>query len=174
MKMKPPSINELRKLGYKVKSTHFRRPNESVEFFLSRREIDEANAAWKKTGTITPRYSIHPCGGRIEIVLESPDGHFAKGVANCNLVDNFNKKIGTAMALGRAWKPFAISALADTIKTPRLGFLVGRKIEVNGVAGVIAACYKWSDPNPIYLLKMDNKELICSHGHTIWQGATLI
>jgi hypothetical protein len=44
-------------------------------------------------------------GGSTEIQLTSPDGKVnVSGYAKCSVKDNFNRKLGNSIALGRAWE----------------------------------------------------------------------
>lgn len=107
--MKPPKMDELRKQNYKIKVTHFRVTQHGI---FSRREIDETNdASALASQTLKPTdptpifHAISPCGGRVEVEIEY-DGLHSQGVSVTSRKDNFKRKIGTAMAYGRAWKPF--------------------------------------------------------------------
>ncbi len=43
-------------------------------------------------------------GGTTVVTIHEPDGTFlARGEAKCSRLDNFNRKMGTQIALGRAW-----------------------------------------------------------------------
>lgn len=48
-------------------------------------------------------YGVSPTGGRTDAVLYDADGNeVAKGVAPCSIHDNFNRRIGWMIAVGRA------------------------------------------------------------------------
>lgn len=69
------TIKELRKAGYKVRVLHHRVPS-----------------AW---GLYSAR------GGTTEIIIDSPSGQHFEGQAKCSEKDNYNKKLGVRIALGR-------------------------------------------------------------------------
>ena len=69
-------IEQLRKNGYKVRVKHFRRHSPSPE----------------------------TKGGKTVVEVRTPDGKEIKGEAICSPEDNYNKKIGVRIALGRALK----------------------------------------------------------------------
>lgn len=77
-KDKVPTIQFLRKAGWKVRVMH-------------KREID-------KRGNFKR-------GGETKIEITSPDGNLdAFGCSYCANEDNYNRKLGNKIALGRAWK----------------------------------------------------------------------
>jgi hypothetical protein len=79
------SIKNLRQSGWKVRVLHER------NYFL-RNRLD---------GNST---EVSARGGRTEIQITSPDKKInASGQAICSEEDNFNRKTGNAIALGRAW-----------------------------------------------------------------------
>ena len=74
------SVYDYRKAGYKVRVLHYR----AMPF-----GSEEVSAK----------------GGQTIIELTSPDGKFsATGIALCSEQDNYNKKVGVKIALGRAEK----------------------------------------------------------------------
>lgn len=75
------TVQELRNLGYKVKVLHHRR---------HRLEGKEG---------MTQFY--HPKGGITQIIVDSPSGDHFEGRAKCSDRDNYNKKLGVRIALGR-------------------------------------------------------------------------
>lgn len=75
------TVESLRKKNYKVRVFHFR------------------NCA------DIPKYANHnPKGGRTEVQVESPDGIVVVGEAKCSKKENYCKKVGVKIALGRAMK----------------------------------------------------------------------
>ena len=79
------SIKNLRQSGWKVRVLHER------NYFLKNRFDGNSTEVSAK-------------GGRTEIQLTSPDGKVnVSGKAICSEEDNFNRKVGNAIALGRAW-----------------------------------------------------------------------
>ena len=80
------SIKNLRQSGWKVRVLHQR------NYFLR----DRFNGASSE---------VSAKGGITEIQLTSPDKKInVSGKAICSEEDNFNRKIGNAIALGRAWE----------------------------------------------------------------------
>lgn len=101
--MKNPTVEELRKSGYKIRITHFRNLfNYSYVGYPK-----DYNA---KGNDICPR------GGETVVQLTTPEGKDIATTALCNLADNYNKKIGVAIALGRALKK---------LKNPQIGYIIG-------------------------------------------------
>lgn len=79
------SIKNLRRRGWKVRVMHSR------HWFLR----DRLN------GTST---EVSARGGRTEIQITSPCKTInTSGVAECSDADNYNRKLGNSIALGRAW-----------------------------------------------------------------------
>lgn len=56
----------------------------------------------KKLGVKSDK--ILPRGGFTKVTIKTPDGREFCGVAKCSDNDNYNKKIGVAIAIGRALK----------------------------------------------------------------------
>jgi hypothetical protein len=69
------TVSDLRKLGYKV-------------FVIHIRFMDMDNSRFAR-------------GGKTLVEIHTPDG-VINGVAFCSLEDNYNKKIGVKIAIGRA------------------------------------------------------------------------
>jgi peptidyl-tRNA hydrolase len=79
------SIKSLRQSGWKVRVLHQR--NYQLKNKSDMRSVEVA-----------------PTGGQTEIQLTSPDGKInTSGKSVCSQKDHFNRKIGNAIALGRAW-----------------------------------------------------------------------
>jgi len=70
-----PIVDALRKGGFKVRVRHFRRLNPM---------------------------GINPLGGKTVVTVTTPDGRDLEGVAICSRKENFNKRLGVRIALGRA------------------------------------------------------------------------
>lgn len=77
------TIQELRNAGYKVKVLHFR-----DRIFKSRMDTSF-------TGYESPK------GGFTKVIIDSPEGDHYEGEAYCSKKDNYNKKLGVRIALGR-------------------------------------------------------------------------
>lgn len=70
------TVSYLRKNGYKVAVIHHRKKD--------------------KDGTVKPK------GGRTVLIIDSPTGEHFEGVAKCSNEDNYDKKLGIRIALGRS------------------------------------------------------------------------
>lgn len=77
------TIQALRQAGYKVRVLHFR-----DKFYKNR------------MGSSINGYES-PKGGFTKIVIDSPEGKHYEGEAWCSPKDNYNKKLGVRIALGR-------------------------------------------------------------------------
>jgi hypothetical protein len=81
------TVKELRQSGYKVRVLHHRN-------YKTYKVANNPNQFVQK--------SIHNLGGKTEIIIDSPNGEHYEGVAICSKTDNYNKKLGVKIALGRA------------------------------------------------------------------------
>lgn len=70
------TVGYLRKSGYKIAVHHHRRKN--------------------KDGSFMPK------GGKTVLIIDSPSGEHFEGCAKCSNEDNYNKKLGIRIALGRS------------------------------------------------------------------------
>lgn len=77
------TVQELRKAGYKVRVLHFR-----DRIFKNR--MDSSINGYES-----------PKGGFTKIIIDSPDGRHYEGEAWCSPKDNYSKKLGVRIALGR-------------------------------------------------------------------------
>lgn len=80
------TVSQLRKFGYKVAVRHYRNFNDKCV--------------------------ILPKGGMTEIIIDSPHGEHFEGCAVCSSVDNYNKKLGVRIALGRSGVTDHISTIS--------------------------------------------------------------
>lgn len=71
------TVEELRRSGYKIRVHHHRRKNDE---------------------------GINARGGKTVVEVTTPDGRTLIGVARCSRRENFNKRLGVRIALGRALK----------------------------------------------------------------------
>ena len=84
------TIQQLRNMGYKVKVLHNRLYNGYHAWQVgSRIHID---------GIIEPDSK----GGSTQIIIDSPSGEHFRGLAICSKKDNYDKKMGVRIALGRS------------------------------------------------------------------------
>lgn len=87
------TIQELRNKGYKVRVLHNRLYNGYHKW-----QVGAVEPAKYHYGPIDP----DPKGGSTEIVIDSPDGKHFQGLAICSKKENYNKKMGVRIALGRS------------------------------------------------------------------------
>ena len=81
------TVKELRQSGYKVRVLHHRN-------YKTYKVANNPNQFVQKR--------IHNLGGKTEIIIDSPNGEHYEGVAICSKTDNYNKRLGVKIALGRA------------------------------------------------------------------------
>lgn len=121
MKTNPTAkkMTELRAQGHKIKVTHFRVTDRGI---MTTREIDEEKAL-DKANRDAPMSEkqlmqnlpvISPCGGRVTVEIETPEGLNIHALSECSMLDNFKRKIGTAIAFGRALKELERQRKATT------------------------------------------------------------
>ena len=83
------TVQQLRNNGYKVKVLHNRLYNGSF--------------TWQVANTQNMNGPIDPDtkGGSTEIIIDSPSGEHFHGIAICSRKENYDKKLGVRIALGR-------------------------------------------------------------------------
>lgn len=86
-KHKNYTVASLRQEGYKVSIRHVR-DMEVIADFENMKFIER----------------LAPKGGMTLATVESPEGKIFTGVANTSRKDHYNKKLGVAIALGRAMR----------------------------------------------------------------------
>lgn len=84
------NIQQLRNEGYKVRVLHHRLYNGYHKWQVG----DKSNYGGSP---IDPDSK----GGSTEIIIDSPSGEHFQGVAICSKKENYNKKLGVKIALGR-------------------------------------------------------------------------
>ena len=84
------TVQELRNKGYKVKVLHHRLYNGKFKW--------QAVDNYIGGGIIDPDTK----GGSTHIIIDSPNGNHFEGVALCSREDNYDKKLGVRIALGRS------------------------------------------------------------------------
>lgn len=94
------TVAELRRRGYKVRVTHFRR----IFFYLSGEDcrlfrMDTVRDAMRQDW-------ISAVGGETRVEILTPKGESFTGIAKCSNKDNYNKKYGVELALERALKSY--------------------------------------------------------------------
>lgn len=78
------TVAELRRSGYKVRVIHIRNDN-PAHYYMN---ADPS--------------PYHPKGGETVVEITTPDKNNLIGVAVCHPRDNYNKKMGVKIAVGRA------------------------------------------------------------------------
>lgn len=72
------TVNDIKNIGYKIKVRHLRHTN--------------------KDGTLCSK------GGSTHVTITDNFGHSSEGHSKCSKFDTFSKKLGIAIAIGRALK----------------------------------------------------------------------
>lgn len=85
------TIRELRNAGYKVKILHNRLYN---GVHIWQRQVEPVDYC----GPIDP----DPKGGSTTIIIDSPFGDHFEGHAVCSRKENYHKKMGVRIAMGRS------------------------------------------------------------------------
>ena len=86
------TIQQLRNNGYKVRVLHNRLYNGYHKWQVGDRDHV------KKYGPLDPDSK----GGSTQVVIDSPSGEHFTGLAMCSKKENYNKKMGVRIALGRS------------------------------------------------------------------------
>lgn len=84
------TVQELRNNGYKIKVLHHRLYNGYHKW--------QVGSKPNTNGPISPDTK----GGSTHIIIDSPTGSHYEGIALCSRVDNYDKKLGVKIALGRS------------------------------------------------------------------------
>ena len=87
------TIQELRDKGYKVKVFHNRLYNGYHKWQVGSRP---------PIGYMDAPIDPDTKGGSTEIIIDSPSGERFQGLAICSKKENYSKKIGVRIALGRS------------------------------------------------------------------------
>ena len=86
------TVQELRNDGYKVRVLHNRLYNGYYKWQVGSKPTSDCGY-----GPIDPDTK----GGSTQIVIDSPSGEHYEGLAICSKKENYNKKLGVRIALGR-------------------------------------------------------------------------
>lgn len=86
------TIQQLRNNGYKVRVLHNRLYNGYHKWQVGGHEYIQRNAP------VDPDSK----GGSTQVVIDSPSGEHFQGLAMCSKKENYNKKMGVRIALGRS------------------------------------------------------------------------
>ena len=84
------TVQELRNAGYKVRVLHNRLYNGYYKWQV-------VNSKTEADGPIDPDTK----GGSTQVIIDSPNGEHFDGVAICSKKENYNKKLGVRIAIGR-------------------------------------------------------------------------
>jgi hypothetical protein len=92
------TVQQLRNNGYKVRVLHNRLYNGRFKWQNRQLVFESPNRVmYRVDGSIEPDTK----GGSTHIIIDSPSGDHYEGVALCSIKDNYNKKLGVRIALGR-------------------------------------------------------------------------
>lgn len=94
------TVQELRNNGYKVKVLHHRLYNGRHKWQV--RASDVIIGPQKITGGSYGPIDPDTKGGSTHIIIDSPNGDHFEGIALCSKTDNYDKKLGVRIALGRS------------------------------------------------------------------------
>lgn len=86
------TVQELRNNGYKVRVLHNRLYNGYHKWQVGARDHT------RYTGPI----DADAKGGSTQVIIDSPNGEHFQGLAICSKKENYNKKMGVRIALGRS------------------------------------------------------------------------
>jgi len=86
------TVQQLRNSGYKVRVLHNRLYNGYYKW-----QVGSKTAEGYGYGPIDPDTK----GGSTQIIIDSPSGDHYDGLAICSKKENYNKKLGVRIALGR-------------------------------------------------------------------------
>ena len=95
------TVESLRKKGYKVKVYHLRK---FIPACLPNTWSMKDYYELKLTVTLQQIWKLSCCGGATTVVICGKDNGMYFGHAYCSDKDNYDKKIGVKIALGRALK----------------------------------------------------------------------
>jgi len=84
-------VERLRKSGFKVRVKHYRLMNPC---------------------------GIKPRGGKTVVEITTPEGESLVGMARCSRNENFNKRLGVRIALGRAFKNKGTQCISGVMDPP--------------------------------------------------------
>jgi hypothetical protein len=84
------TVKNLRETGHKVHITHYR-------FTRSGGIVPSRTLRETKEG-----FTVSPNGGEVLVEIVTPEGRAIKCGSFCSPQDNFNRRVGTTIALGRA------------------------------------------------------------------------
>ena len=106
------TVQELRQNGFKVQ-VHYARYLAYVDYDSGRHEPDNGVTPYSPHKGFVDvgmgkigywKEPIFPRGGECEVTVTTPDNQTLVGKSVCSLLDNFDRKLGLKIALGRAFK----------------------------------------------------------------------
>src|SRR5690349_6463769 len=97
----PPTIEQLRKNGYKVMVRHSRY---NIDLWLNKKKNGFRYMPLPVNPSEIPSHKISPCGGSTYIRVTAPDGNEYVGTSTCRVNEGFNRKLGVKIALSRIMK----------------------------------------------------------------------
>jgi hypothetical protein len=100
--MKIPTIEELRKSGYKARVTVLRLTSEHSDYVNLRDIRDMFEEGDGTIDNATLNSFLSPKGGKVIVEVRTPEGVELRGEAVCASTENFSKKYGRTLALVRA------------------------------------------------------------------------
>jgi hypothetical protein len=90
------TVQELRNAGYKVRVLHNRLYNGYHKWQVGNKPLN--------SGPIDPDAK----GGSTQVIIDSSSGEHFQGLAICSKKENYNKKLGVKIALGRCDVDFMV------------------------------------------------------------------
>jgi hypothetical protein len=101
------TVEDLRKDGYKVRVIHSRYYHRKVYYddvpeLLNKRELESFNENISEPFDYLVCEDILARGGRAVVDITCPDGTELQGVSECSVDENYNRKKGITIAIGRA------------------------------------------------------------------------
>ena len=95
--MKAPTVQQLRAEGWRVGVRHWRWSHDGAHLAPYTRDLERRDPIF-----IAELPSVR--GGATYVTLTSPTGEVLEGLARCSIRDNYDKRRGVQIAIGRALK----------------------------------------------------------------------
>lgn len=96
------TVKELRQSKFKVRVGHYRYTNVQLALKLKTTKFEGEPTLDSKITPFQREFGISPKGGKTTIEI-SKDGFDGKAEAICRFDENYNRKLGVKIALGRAF-----------------------------------------------------------------------
>ena len=106
------NVQELRNNGFKVRCIHKRlyrnmldsglKSNELLDLAMTRREFEAEESQFDVDQRFSYSEEVCPFGGITRVEITTPDGDDLIGIAKCSPNDNYNKRKGVFISIGRA------------------------------------------------------------------------